>query len=125
MVRRLDARTKFVGTIANVLAFNPDLVYIQSMNAARHAAPTCTVLLTRVAGTATPGVDVFGSDLAGATARAAELAAEHAEDIAWEIQKVSRGWKGERTAARTFEVVTVTGAKAAEVLRIEGHKPNL
>ena len=118
----MDARTKFVATIANILAFNPDLVYIQYMNAARHAATaqSCTVLLTRVAGYTTPSVDVFGSDLAGAVARAAELTADHADDMAWEAKKVSRGWKGERTPARTFEVVTVTGNKAAEIAHIEG-----
>ena len=88
------------------------------MNAARTAPATCVVLLTWTEGCTKPHVDFWGTNEQGAAKSARELADEHADELAYEARKAARGWKGERTPARKFQVKRLHGERAARMWKL-------
>ncbi len=48
-----------------------------------------------------------------------ETVAEYNKDRAFDARMTAKGWKGPLTPVTTFEIVIVTGAKAAEMEKIQ------
>ena len=61
----------------------------------------------------------YEGNKASATQTANECRAENEEDIAWDLKKQSRGWKGVVTARMSFEVLVVSAAATARIEELD------
>lgn len=92
------------------------------MKTTTDTAPICVVVLSWAEGCSLPHVTFYGTAEDAAKREARELADENAAGLAHDARKAARGWRGERTVPRTYQVKRLHGERAARMISLaEAH----